>query len=130
MTTTLSRARPEVTDEAARTGRLDTVRAALADAAAEAGALAIDATARLPSAAATTRAAYDGAARRIRGSSDEMLRLGTAVSFGFALGLLIAGASRILVAASLVPVGMMGLTMLERWSGSSQHFGRPETPNP
>ena len=66
----------------------------------------------------TTRAAYDDANRRIRSSSDEMLRLGSAVSFGLAVGLLVAGASRLLVAAAMVPVGMLGLAMLERWSGA------------
>ena len=49
-----------------------------------------------------------------------MLRFGTAVSFGLAAGLLIAGANRILVAAAMIPVGMMGMAMLERWSGSSR----------
>ena len=43
-----------------------------------------------------------------------MLRLGTSLSFGFAVGLLIGGASRLLVAIALVPVAMMGLTLLER----------------
>jgi hypothetical protein len=47
-----------------------------------------------------------------------MLRLGSAVSFGFAAGLLIAGANRLLVAAALLPVGMVGLVMLERWGGA------------
>jgi len=130
MTTTLSQARPEITNDPARTARFDTMRAALADAAAKAGSLATGATARFPSAAATTRAAYDDATRQMRESSDEMLRLGTAVSFGVVVGLLIAGASRILVAAALVPVGMMGLTMLERWSGPSQGASRPESPRP
>lgn len=108
--------------EARPTNRIGTARAVVADAAATATSLATDATARLPGAAATTRAAYDDANRRIRSSSDEMVRLGTAMSFGFAAGLLIAGASRLLVAFALLPVGMLGLAMLERWSGAA---GRP-----
>jgi len=109
----------EITGETARPTRLDAAMGVVSDAAAAAGSLATDASTRLPGVAATTRAAFDDANLRIRASSDEMLRLGTAVSFGLAAGLLIAGANRIFVAAAMVPVGMMGLAMLERWNGSS-----------
>jgi hypothetical protein len=125
---TITSPRSDVTEESPPAGRLAAARAVAADATAAAASLTTDAAARLPGVAATTRAGFDDANRRIRASSDEMLRLGTAVSFGFAVGLLIAGASRILVAAALVPVGMMGLTMLERWSGSSRESDRPGVP--
>jgi hypothetical protein len=114
---------PQVTEKTQQASRLDAARGVFADATAAAGSLASDASARLPDAAATTRAAFDDANQRIRTSSDEMLRLGTAVSFGLAVGLLVAGANRIVVAAALVPVGMMGLAMLDRWSGSSPSRG-------
>jgi hypothetical protein len=104
------------------TSRLETTRTvvtdAVADVATTASSIAADASARLPVAASTTRAAFEDANRRIHASSDEMLRLGTAVSFGFVAGLLIAGASRILVAMALVPLTMMGLTLLERSSAT------------
>ena len=125
MATTTSR--PEVaaksakiTEEPTRPTRVDAAMGVVSDAAAAAGSLATDATTRIPGVAATTRAAFDDANSRIRASSDEMLRLGSALSFGLAAGLLVAGANRILVAAAMVPVGMMGLAMLERWSGSSR----------
>ena len=118
MATTTS-TRSTATSAAPRSNRMETARAVVSDAASTAGSLATEASARLPGAAATSRAAFDDANRRIRSSSDEMLRLGTAVSFGFAAGLLIAGASRLLVAAALLPVGMVGLVMLERWSGAA-----------
>lgn len=70
--------------------------------------------ARLPEAAATTRAAVDEAARRIDTGSDEMLTAGATLSLGVAIGLLIAGASRILVVLALVPAAAMGLTLLDR----------------
>ncbi|MEX1170117.1 MAG: hypothetical protein WEE50_08255 [Chloroflexota bacterium] len=120
--------RPQDTEKTGQATHLDTVRGVVADAAATAGSIATDASSRLPEAAAATRAAFDDANLRIRASSDEMLRLGAAVSFGLAAGLLIAGASRILVAAALVPVGMMGLAMLERWSGSSRDTDRSGVP--
>jgi len=121
MATTTS-TRSTETSAAKRPNRIDTARAVVSDVAATAGSVATEASARLPGAAVTTRAAYDDANRRIRSSSDEMLRLGSAVSFGLAVGLLVAGASRLLVAAAMVPVGMLGLAMLERWSGAK---GRP-----
>jgi hypothetical protein len=70
--------------------------------------------ARLPEAAATTRAAVDEAARRIETGSDEMLTAGATLSLGLALGLLIGGASRILVALALIPAAAMGMTLLDR----------------
>jgi len=69
---------------------------------------------RLPEAAATTRAAVDEAARRIETGSDEMLTAGATLSLGVAIGLLIAGASRILVVLALIPAAAMGLTLLDR----------------
>ncbi len=113
-----------VKERSPQTSRIETARAvmadAVADAAAAAGSIATEASTKVPSAAATGRAAFDDANRRIRASSDEMLRIGTAVSFGLAAGLLIAGANRLLVALALVPVGMIGLTMLERSSEKSR----------
>lgn len=70
--------------------------------------------AHLPEAAATTRAAVDEAARRIETGSDEMLTAGATLSLGVAVGLLIAGASRILVVLALIPAAAMGLTLLDR----------------
>ena len=118
MATTTS-TRSTESSKARQSNRIDAARAVVSDVAATAGSAATEASARLPIAAATTRAAYDDANRRIRSSSDEMLRLGTAVSFGLAVGLLIAGASRLLVAAAMLPIGMLGLAMLERWSGAA-----------
>ena len=69
---------------------------------------------RLPEAAATTRMAVDEAARRIETGSDEMLTAGATLSLGVAVGLLVAGASRILVVLALIPAAAMGLTLLDR----------------
>lgn len=70
--------------------------------------------ARLPEAAATTRAVVDQAARRIESGSDEMLNAGATLSLGFALGLFIGGANRILVVLALIPAVAMSLTLLDR----------------
>ena len=73
--------------------------------------------ARLPEAAATTRSAVEEAARMIEAGTDEMLAMGTSLAMGLAIGMLVGGAPRILVAAALVPATAMGFTLLNRSNG-------------
>jgi hypothetical protein len=73
-----------------------------------------EAAARLPDLADRGRLAFEDANRRVQAGTDEMLTVGTAAGFGFAVGLLVGGASRILVAVAFIPVAMMGLTLLDR----------------
>lgn len=73
--------------------------------------------ARLPEAAATTRGAVEEAARRMEAGSDEMLAVGASLSLGLAIGMLIGGANRILVAMALIPATAMGFTLFDRYSG-------------
>ncbi|MEJ7748344.1 MAG: hypothetical protein WKF56_03515 [Candidatus Limnocylindrales bacterium] len=91
-------------------GAADTAR----DLAGAAMDVASEAVGRLPDAAASTRVALADASRTIRAGSDESLSAGTLVSFGFALGLLVGGANRLLVMVALVPAAAMGLTLLDR----------------
>jgi hypothetical protein len=116
MTTTVKRT---VTDEPTRTRTRRATAAAIAtDAAGAAKVAAEDVATRLPGMAAMGRSAFDDATRRIDASSDEMVRLGTAAGFGFAVGLLVGGANRLLVGAAFVPVGMLGMALLERSTGN------------
>ena len=73
------------------------------------------------------RAVLVDANRQIRSGSDEILIVGGALSFGFAMGLLFAGANRLMVAAAMLPAASMGLTILERanhgWLERSRHEG-------
>jgi hypothetical protein len=69
---------------------------------------------RLPDAAAATKATVDEATRRMESGSDEMLIVGAAMSFGFAAGLLVGGAPRLLVSAGLIPAVAMTMTLLDR----------------
>lgn len=69
---------------------------------------------RLPEAAATTRVAVEDAARWMEAGSDEMLTAGTTLSLGLAIGLLVGGANRLLVALALVPAAAMGMTLIDR----------------
>jgi hypothetical protein len=116
MTTTATR--PDTTETTRTRTRRATAASMATDAAGVVKVAAEDVAGRLPAMAVSGRAAFDDANRRIASSSDEMVRLGTAVSFGFASGLLIGGANRILVGAAFVPVAMLGLALLERSSGS------------
>jgi len=73
-----------------------------------------EASARLPEAASTTRDAFQEANRMVRSGSDETLKVVGALSLGFAGGLLIGGASRLLVIAALVPAALVGSEFVER----------------
>lgn len=99
-------------DEA--TTRAETVGGAVSDAASSVLDAAGDAVSRLPDMAATTRSAIEDANRQMRAGSDEMLTVGGVLSFGFAMGLLVGGASRLLVAGALIPAAAMIITLLDR----------------
>jgi len=108
-------------DDASRTAA---VGEAVADAAGTVRDAAGDAVARLPEVAATTRSAIEDANRQMRAGSDEMLSVGSVLSFGFAMGLLIGGASRLLVAVALIPAAAMGLTLMDRVSRGRRSASR------
>jgi hypothetical protein len=74
--------------------------------------------ARLPEAAATTRVAVEEAARRMEAGSDQMLAVGASLSLGLALGMLVGGANRILVAVALIPATAMAFTLLDRYGSN------------
>lgn len=105
-------------DGSAEMSRTAAIGGAVSEAAGTVRGVAGEAVARLPEVAATTRSAIEDANRQMRSGSDEMLAIGSALSFGFALGLLVGGANRLFIAAALVPAAMMGLTMLDRSGGA------------
>lgn len=73
-----------------------------------------DVTARFPEVAQGTRDALTEANRMVRGGSDSTLTLVGAGAIGFAVGLLVGGANRLLVVLSLVPAALIAATLLER----------------
>lgn len=77
------------------------------DAASTVTGAASDVTARLPEAASEVD-------RLIRSGSDDTLRLATAATVGFAVGLLAGGSNRLLVLAALIPAGLMGVALSSR----------------
>jgi hypothetical protein len=64
-------------------------------------------SARLPEAASEVD-------RIIRSGSDDTLRLATVAVVGFAIGLLAGGSNRLLILASLIPAGLMGVALSSR----------------
>ncbi|MEO8437063.1 MAG: hypothetical protein ABI562_01295 [Chloroflexota bacterium] len=100
------------------TSRSAAIGGAVSDAAGTVRNVAGDAASRIPEVAATTRSAIEDANRQMRAGSDEMLTMGTVLSFGFALGLLVGGATRLLVGAALIPAAAMGITLLDRMNRS------------
>jgi hypothetical protein len=80
-----------------------------------------DVTARIPEVAQGTRDALTEANRMVRGGSDSTLTLVGAGAIGFAVGLLVGGANRILVVLSLVPAALIAATLLERVDAEAGH---------
>jgi hypothetical protein len=54
----------------------------------------------------------------MRSESDEVLAVGTSLSLGLAMGLLLGGANRILVILALIPATAMGFTLFDRHGGT------------
>lgn len=109
-----------------RRGRMEVVGEAVSGAAGTVASAAGDAVSKLPDVAAATQSVLTQTNRRISTGSDEMLIVGSALSFGFAMGLLFGGANRLLVAGALLPAATMGLTIFDRANhGWLQRGARP-----
>ena len=113
MTTQTSRPKSSAADNDKDTDYLATGREVVSDVAERAGAV----VAKLPDAAATTRGAVEEANRRMEAGTDEMLAVGASLSLGLAIGMLVAGGNRILVALALIPATAMGFTLFDRYTG-------------
>lgn len=101
----------------ATTNRItDTARSlasTVSDAAAEVGP-------RISGAAGSTAEAVREADRTIRSTSDQALGMVGALSLGSAIGLLVGGANRILVALSLVPAILVAKAIVERMDQANE----------
>jgi hypothetical protein len=106
-------------DSAARTrdAMMDDVRSAVGSARDTAA----TAAARAPEVANATRGAMTEAMRQMEAGSDQALTTGAAFALGAAMGLLVGGAPRLLVVATLVPVAAAGMILLDRRGA----MGRP-----
>jgi hypothetical protein len=68
----------------------------------------------VPDAARASRKSLDDMFRAIDTSSDERLTAGVTLSLGLAIGLLLGGASRLLILATLAPMAAMGFVLQDR----------------
>jgi hypothetical protein len=128
MATTQDVTRTSVDDtEAGVRHRVAVMGDAVSTAAGNAAAAASDAMSQVPAMADSARTVLVDTNRQLRTGSDEILIVGGALSFGFAMGLLFGGANRLLVAAAMLPAASMGLTILERanhgWLERGRHQG-------
>ena len=69
-------------------------------------------------AATATGVQLERANQLIQGESDEVLAVGTSLSLGLAMGLLLGGANRLLVILALIPATAMGFTLFDRHGGT------------
>jgi hypothetical protein len=108
-----------VTDSATRNrdAMMDEVRSAVGTARDTAA----TAAAKAPEVATATRGAMSEAMRQMEAGSDQALTTGAAFALGAAMGLLVGGAPRLLVVATLVPVAAAGMILLDRRGA----MGRP-----
>ncbi len=68
----------------------------------------------MPDMARASRAAVDDMFRAIETGSDERVSAGVTLSLGLAIGMLLGGAPRLLIALALAPVAAMGLVLADR----------------
>jgi len=102
--------------DATATSRRAVIGDAVADVEAKVGTAASEAAARIPDVATTTRVAIEGADRGVRAASDETLATWSALSFGFAGGMLVGGANRLLVILAMLPTAVLTLAVFDRTS--------------
>ena len=70
--------------------------------------------ATLPEVARASRELASDALQRIEAGSDQQISASATMSLGLAIGMLLGGAPRLLIALALVPVAAIGIVMLGR----------------
>lgn len=68
----------------------------------------------VPGMARASRSAVDDLFKTIESGSDERVSTGVTLSLGLAIGMLVGGAPRLLIALALIPLAAMGLVMADR----------------
>ena len=79
---------------------------------------------QVPQVARASRGAIDDLYRMIDTSSDERVTAGVTLSLGLAIGMLLGGANRLLIALSLIPVAITGFVMADRRGTASSRTTR------
>jgi hypothetical protein len=74
----------------------------------------------MPDVARTSRAAVGDLFSAIEAGSDERISAGVTLSLGLAIGLLIGGAPRLLIALALAPLAAMGFVLADRRAAATK----------
>ena len=74
----------------------------------------------MPEVARASRGAVDDLMRAIETGSDQQVTAGVSLSLGLAIGLLLGGAPRLLIALALAPVAIMGFALADRRTGRAK----------
>lgn len=74
----------------------------------------------MPEAARVSRSAVDELMRAIDTGSDQQVTAGVSLSLGLAIGMLLGGAPRPLIALALAPVAIMGIALVDRRTGRTK----------
>ena len=74
----------------------------------------------MPQVARVSRGAVDDLMRAIETGSDQQVTAGVSLSLGLAIGMLLGGAPRLLIALALAPVAIMGIALAERRTGRTR----------
>jgi hypothetical protein len=78
----------------------------------------------MPDMARASRAAVDDVFKAIETGSDERVSAGVTLSLGMAIGMLLGGAPRLLIALALAPVAAMGLVLADRRERAARAAGQ------
>jgi hypothetical protein len=106
---------PEKEPREAMTAARDTIRAATV----QVGDAVDTVRTTIPEVARASRELAGEALQRIEAGSDQQISAGATMSLGLAIGMLLGGAPRILIAFALVPVAAIGIVLLGRRPGRS-----------
>ena len=77
----------------------------------------------MPDMARASRSAVDDMFKAIETGSDERVSAGVTLSLGLAIGMLLGGAPRLLIALALAPVAAMGLVLADRRARAARETG-------
>jgi hypothetical protein len=74
----------------------------------------------MPEVARVSRGAVDDLMRAIETGSDQQVTAGVSLSIGLAIGMLLGGAPRPLIALALAPAAIMGIALADRRTGRTR----------
>jgi hypothetical protein len=121
MTTDATTTRPSTTRSRGANGRDPSGNAEAVQAAVREVRSALQGVGRsMPEVARVSRGALDDLMRAVETGSDQQVTAGVSLSLGLAIGMLLGGAPRLLIALALAPVAIMGIALVDRRTGRTK----------